>query len=522
MGRRLADPATLAYVLSARNLATLGSDTAKEGLAITAEMLELARALGDRQVEAHALRHRLWSSCDLDDMPTATVDLDRWTALVNELKDPVARGVSGSLRGGLAMMEGRFEDAEVLLREAFRCGQEVRDPNAFVGFGMPMGFLRMLQGRAEEIVSPMVVAADMYPSMRGWADAIVAGAFTELGLHAEAKVRLRRIDLTDAAVLPRNVLWLLALGMVSRACYRLEDCDSAETVYRLLLPYADRNAMAATVGIGSVYGPLGLAAVATGRLDEAERHFELAIAANAKNGWRPWVAETQVFYAALLVERGRDGDHQRALALIDDALATAGELGMATVIKDGRALRERLLGGSGHAGRAGGRQRPLVTRRDRARAKLTARSRAAVAYWTRHDLDDELVRRFGSDRAQRTLFTAMARSFQPAMAFGFSGDLVFELRPPDDELNPGAADWWTVEVRGRRATARRGRSDHAAVTLHAGLADFVRIASGEIHPVQALVKSSIEVEGDLLLAARLLDMFGAVAPIEGLASTGSA
>jgi putative sterol carrier protein len=103
------------------------------------------------------------------------------------------------------------------------------------------------------------------------------------------------------------------------------------------------------------------------------------------------------------------------------------------------------------------------------------------------------------------------------MAFGFSGDLVLELRPPDDEPDPGAADWWTIEVRGRKASARRGRSESPATIIHVGLADFVRLASGEVHPVRGLIENRIQVEGDFMLAARLPDLFGAVEPVEGLA-----
>src|SRR6202011_2114045 len=197
---------------------------------------------------------------------------------------------------------------------------------------------------------------------------------------------------------------------------------------------AKQNALLLTVGFGSVQGPLGLAAAAAGRLDDALGHFEAALAANAANGWRPWVADTQMFYAAVLAERRRPGDRERAVALLEEATATAAELGMAGGPREGIDLRYRLLGLPGEA--VPGRRRPAVTRRDRARAKLTARSRTVVAYWTRHDTDDELVRRFGSDLAQRAVFTAMAKAFQPAMAFGFSGDLAFELRPPDDPGNP--------------------------------------------------------------------------------------
>ena len=39
---------------------------------------------------------------------------------------------------------------------------------------------------------------------------------------------------------------------------------------------------------------------------------------------------------------------------------------------------------------------------------------------------------------------------------GFDGELVFELRSAADDADPAASDWWTVEIRGRKATARGG------------------------------------------------------------------
>ena len=78
---------------------------------------------------------------------------------------------------------------------------------------------------------------------------------------------------------------------------------------------------------------------ALGRFDEAERHFEVALAADTRMGARPWVAETQLAYAALLLERGGSEDRRRAEALLDQACATADELGMAAVTRRAEALR---------------------------------------------------------------------------------------------------------------------------------------------------------------------------------------
>jgi hypothetical protein len=136
-----------------------------------------------------------------------------------------------------------------------------------------------------------------------------------------------------------------------------------------------------------------------------------------------------------------------------------------------------------------------------------------VASWTSERSDDELVRRFSSARAQRTLFAAMSRAFQPAMAFGFEGDITLELRPLDDDGDPAASDWWTIEVRGRKATARTGPSPDPAVMIRTGLAEFLRVAAGEVHLAVALIDNAVDVEGDVVLAARLPDMFGAVAPL---------
>ena len=80
---------------------------------------------------------------------------------------------------------------------------------------------------------------------------------------------------------------------------------------------------------------LGMLATTMERWEEAAQHFEDALAMNARMGARPWLAHTQHQYAVMLLARNQPGDRDKAMALFEEALTTARELGM-------RALEARL------------------------------------------------------------------------------------------------------------------------------------------------------------------------------------
>jgi tetratricopeptide (TPR) repeat protein len=79
------------------------------------------------------------------------------------------------------------------------------------------------------------------------------------------------------------------------------------------------------VSTGAVSHYLALLSAATGRHEQAERHFEDALALNNRMGARPWLAHTQHEYGRMLAERGRT---ERAHELVSAALATYRDLGM--------------------------------------------------------------------------------------------------------------------------------------------------------------------------------------------------
>jgi putative sterol carrier protein len=52
--------------------------------------------------------------------------------------------------------------------------------------------------------------------------------------------------------------------------------------------------------------------------------------------------------------------------------------------------------------------------------------------------------------------------------------------------------------------------------VHVSVPEFVRLFSGEDVPVAAILDGRLTAEGDLLLGARLTEMFGAVSPSDVL------
>jgi hypothetical protein len=198
-------------------------------------------------------------------------------------------------------------------------------------------------------------------------------------------------------------------------------------------------------------------------------------------------------------------------------LRVADELGIGSTVR-----QELAAPGAAAPAAAGARARRAgapparrrLTRRashaaDRAMTAVRLQGLAGLARIVHGTPDEELERRFGSPVAQRALFTTLAISFQPAKAFGFEGDIDFELTHQDDRRPP---DEWTVRVIGRRARARRGSSERPAVRVRLSLPDFVRLVAGELNPVGSLIEGQTEVEGDLPLASRLVEMFGGVSP----------
>ena len=215
-------------------------------------------------------------------------------------------------------------------------------------------------------------------------------------------------------------------------------------------------------------------------------------------------AMVRVDLATALHRRGNPGDPAEAESVLSTGEELAGRYRVGWAIRCAAEARRQIEGrGMTRAARPEEHPRPLRTLAARGgRRALTA----IVA-----GLDDEAVeRRFAEPRRQRALMRAMARSFQPSKAGGFSGTVAYELEPLTHASAPTAPWRWALEVDSKRGRARLVEPAplEADVTVYFGLAAWVRVMTGTLDPIAAMTTGRCSVAGDVRLAVRLEGMFG--------------
>jgi hypothetical protein len=133
---------------------------------------------------------------------------------------------------------------------------------------------------------------------------------------------------------------------------------------------------------------------------------------------------------------------------------------------------------------------------------MASRAQRAARAFVARSSDRRLERTAGSRAGQRLLFRRLARSYVPGSLDGFTGDIVFAVRRGE------ATTCWTLHVARGEAVVQEGETPHAAVVLRVGIADLVRIGTGELDPMRALLAGRLDVEGDFTIASRLGELFG--------------
>jgi alkanesulfonate monooxygenase SsuD/methylene tetrahydromethanopterin reductase-like flavin-dependent oxidoreductase (luciferase family) len=158
------------------------------------------------------------------------------------------------------------------------------------------------------------------------------------------------------------------------------------------------------------------------------------------------------------------------------------------------------------ARRAGGLRKLGAELGGEARRSLREGGQEALRRLVHGASDDQLERRFGSRLAQRAVFVGMARQFEPRFAFGFEGDIAYELEHVGDGRAPSR---WTLRVSDGRATALPGVNGDPAVSFRLSVPDFARVLAEQVQPQELLFEGRFDVQGDLTLATRVPEMFGA-------------
>jgi tetratricopeptide (TPR) repeat protein len=131
--------------------------------------------------------------------------------------------------------------------------------------------------------------------------------------------------------LPRDEHWITTMALLADATAQVRDEERAALLYDLLLPYAEQNLAHDLMRsyLGSTHHYLARLAAALDRFDQADAHYEAALRFNRQLRAAPLIARTQAAWGERLRERDRPRDRRRARDLLEQAHATAVQLGMA-------------------------------------------------------------------------------------------------------------------------------------------------------------------------------------------------
>jgi DNA-binding SARP family transcriptional activator len=328
LARRAGNPAALAYALDGRLAAISAPDTLGECLALAQELRDVAERIGDPERVADALEHKCTMQLMAGELRDAEAATESQGALFYKLRQPAQLWLVNSDRAMFALAAGRLAEAEELIPQAFAFGRGVLPDMAMGVYRLQRHALRDLQGGLEEIEPEIRDLAAGYPA-RPVFRCVLAHVHARLGRLTEAQRALTDFAQDGFGGLPFDQEWLYGMSLLAEAAGLLGDSGSAAVLYPLLVPWASFSAADHPEGYrGSISRYLGLLATLTQSWEEAERHFEVALATDARSGALPWLAHTEHDYARMLHARDGRGDRERAHALLDQARDTYEELGM--------------------------------------------------------------------------------------------------------------------------------------------------------------------------------------------------
>jgi tetratricopeptide (TPR) repeat protein len=354
LARASGDPPTLGYTLSCRLNALMGPGDPQERLAIAEELRAVARAARDTDLEGAGEHHRAMVFLETGRMAEYREALDVVQRLAAEVRQPAARCMAAVVMASLAMLEGRFPDAEALVESALRSGGSSMPWDAVI-FSRVQRFALLLEdGRLAELEPAIRRSAEEFPT-RPLFSCLLARLLAELGDEDGARSVFEQLAAGRFAAIPVNNDLLLSLGHLAEVAWFLCDADRGAVLHGLLLPYRGLVVDTLETSTGAVDRYLGLAALTAGDVETADRHLRDALDLNTRIGAHPWAARTRADLAGLLLARDRPGDRERAAELLAAALGTARRLGM-TAFAERAGDDLASIDGDGHRGRA--RPRP--------------------------------------------------------------------------------------------------------------------------------------------------------------------
>jgi DNA-binding SARP family transcriptional activator len=329
MARRLGDPATLTWALTAQIVLAWDPDNLELLNANSEEIIAVAAQARDVEQALHGHLLRIEFRLAMGRIAAVRDDLAISKRLARELKLPAADWHVTVHEIELVLLHGDFDAARELIERARQLSRrtpsvEIAATDIFQRFPLLLedGRLAELRPELEELAA--------IPLYAGTAGTILARLEYEIGEVGAARDRLESLARDGWAAVPRGFDWFMTAPLLAETAAALGASERAAELYEMLAPYASQIAIwVHGFSLGSVSRYVGLAAAASWQLDEAVRRLEDAAAANEAIGARPFAAYAKADHARVLLTRRALGDGEHARDLLLEALAAYEQLGMA-------------------------------------------------------------------------------------------------------------------------------------------------------------------------------------------------
>jgi tetratricopeptide (TPR) repeat protein len=331
LARELGDERILGLALYSRTTHHFNYEEYEAAIELGKESVDLLRRAGDLWNLANVLGYISASNTWLarireaaeygEEAETLALKLGNWSAWV--------WGQRGrTYEEFLATLD--FDWYEEDGRRAVELGQQQNfDWVTALGY-MRMGLAAFWSGRWEEALKHCQQATDM--KVRGAHGGYASRLFLAhayLG-HKQETLDLindNRADFAVAGRANRSVGHLLALGAVE-AFAMIGEREEAAALYPVVLENLEAGRMARGLDHRLLHTLAGIAAGAGRDWEVAEHHFEEAIRFAIQVPYRIEEVEARRFCAQMLIDRGRDQDHDRARTLLQEAVDSYRSIGM--------------------------------------------------------------------------------------------------------------------------------------------------------------------------------------------------
>ena len=195
--RRLGDVETLAYALTARRHLLWRPEHVQSRLAEATDLVALAEAGGHAATALEARTWRLVDLLELGDVPAVEAEIERVAAFAAAGRHPLYLYRADVYRAALALLAGRFDEAERLARTFLASGERVAGQNAFGAFAAVTSTLYRLRGGPLEELVPIARRFIAEHPELGALRAGVVSLYWETGRFAEAREEFERVAASD-------------------------------------------------------------------------------------------------------------------------------------------------------------------------------------------------------------------------------------------------------------------------------------------------------------------------------------